>query len=104
MSYAVENFQNTTITNHTIRWNSNGRCLPADCVEDLYNADLINSTVVAATEAARKEETAMLLKQYRVAQANRSKEQIEEERAMARSAMGAGVEMVNIITGEKFTT
>jgi hypothetical protein len=33
-----------------------------------------------------------------------SAEQIAEERFEARAAMGPGVEMVNIITGERYTT
>ena len=104
MSYAVENFHNTTVTNNEIRWNSNGRCLPKDCVQELYDAGLINSTVVAVTEAARSAEMAQFFQEYRQAQANRSAEQIAEERAMARGAMGAGVRMVNFITGETYTT
>ena len=42
--------------------------------------------------------------EYRVAQQNRTPEQIAEQRAEARAAMGPGVEMVNIFTGEKYTT
>lgn len=104
MSYAVENFHNTTIRNNEIRWNSNGRCLPADCVAELYDAGLINSTVVTVTEGARNTEMKEFFQEYRVAQANRTAEQIQEERAMARGAMGAGVDMVDIITGERYTT
>lgn len=104
MSYAVENFNSTYITRNEIRWNSNDRCLPKDCVEDLYNAGLINSTVVAVTAAARDAETKQFLQEYRAAQANRTAEQIQEERAMARGAMGANVNMVNVFTGETFNT
>lgn len=104
MSYAVENFNNTTIRNNEIRWNSNNRCLPADCVEELYDAGLINSTVVSVTEAARDAETQQFFAEYRTAQANRTPEQIAEERMMARGAMGEGVDMVNVLTGERYTT
>jgi hypothetical protein len=104
MSYAVENFNNTTITNNEIRWNSNGRCLPKDCVEDLVAAGLVTRNQQIITDAAREVETAQFFAEYREAQANRSAEQIREERAMARGAMGAGVAMVNIITGERYTT
>ena len=104
MSYAVENFQDTTIRNNEIRWNSNNRCLPADCVAELYDAGLINSTVVLVTADARDAETRQFLAEYRTAQANRSAEQIAEERMMARGAMGAGVQMVDVITGERYTT
>ena len=104
MSYAVENFNNTTIRNNEIRWNSNNRCLPADCVEELYDAGLINSTVVLVTADARDAETKQFLAEYRTAQANRTPEQVAEERAMARGAMGAGVDVINVFTGEKFAT
>ena len=104
MSYATENFHNTTIANNEIRWNSNGRCLPKDCVEELYEAGLINSTVVAVTAAARDAEMKQFFAEYRAALANRSAEQIAEERFEARAAMGPGVKMVNCITGETFLT
>jgi hypothetical protein len=44
------------------------------------------------------------IQEYRLAQANRTPEQIREERMMARGAMGAGVNMVNVFTGETFNT
>jgi len=44
------------------------------------------------------------IREYIQAQRNRTQEQIAEERFEARAAMGPGVEMVNIITGERYTT
>ena len=44
------------------------------------------------------------LAEYREAQQNRTPEQIAEERYEARAAMGPGVEMVNMFTGETYTT
>ncbi len=44
------------------------------------------------------------LANYREAQRQRTPEQIAEERAEARAAMGPGVKMVNILTGETYTT
>ena len=44
------------------------------------------------------------LANYREAQRQRTQEQIAEERAEARAAMGPGVKMVNILTGETYTT
>ena len=41
---------------------------------------------------------------YRQAQATRTPEQIAEERFEARAAMGPGVDMVNMFTGERYTT
>jgi len=104
MSYAVENFNNTFIKDGAVRWSSNGRCLPADCVADLVAANLITVATAERTTDMREIETLEFFAEYRAAQANRSAEQIREERMMARGAMGAGVDMVNIITGERYTT
>ena len=48
--------------------------------------------------------TVWFLKEYRTAQLNRSAEQIREERWEARAAFGPGETIVNMITGEKYTT
>ena len=104
MSYAVENFHNTFIKDGAVRWSSNGRCLPAECVRDLVDANLITEATAERTTDARERELSEFFAEYRAAQANRSAEQIQEERMMARGAMGAGVRMVNIITGETYTT
>ena len=104
MSYATENFHNTMIKDGAIRWSSNGRCLPADCVRDLVDANLITVATAERTTDAREIELIEFFAEYRAAQANRSQQQIAEERAMARGAMGAGVDMVNCITGERYTT
>ena len=104
MSYAVENFHNTFIKDGAIRWQSNGRCLPKECVDDLVAAFKITRATAERTTDMREIETLEFFAEYRAAQQNRSQEQIQEERAMARGAMGAGVRMVDIITGETYTT
>ena len=104
MSYAVKNFHNTHRKLGAVRWNSNGQCLPKDCVQDLLDANLITVATAERTNDMREIELIEFFQEYRAAQKNRSAEQIAEERAMARGAMGAGVRMVNIITGERYTT
>ena len=104
MSYAVENFHNTMIKDGAVRWSSNGRCLPADCVRDLVDANLITVETAERTTDMREIETLEFIQEYRAAQANRTPQQVAEERAMARGAMGAGVELINVFTGEKFAT
>ena len=104
MSYAVENFHNTMIKDGAVRWSSNGRCLPADCVRDLVDANLITEATAERTTDMREIETLEFIQEYRAAQANRTPQQVAEERAMARGAMGAGVELINVFTGEKFAT
>lgn len=45
-----------------------------------------------------------VLSEYRANQARRTPEEIEQQRLEARAAHGPGVELVNIITGERYTT
>lgn len=80
------------------------RPLMDDAMEELHRAGYVDDACVLATKTARDAHTAWSLNIYRKAQAERTPEQIAEERFEARAAMGPGVEMVNIITGEKWTT
>ena len=80
------------------------RPLMSDAVAELHDAGYISSITVEATRIARDKYTERTLAEYRSAMANRTAEQIAEERFEARAAMGPGVEMVNIITGERYTT
>ena len=80
------------------------RPLMSDAMEELQAAGLVDETTVAVTAEARDRHTQQFLAEYRAAMANRTAEQIAEERAEARAAMGPGVEMVNIVTGERYTT
>jgi hypothetical protein len=43
-----------------------------------------------------------VIAQYIAAQASRTQEQIAEQRAEARAAFGPGVEVVDVITGERY--
>ena len=109
MSYMIDKFNNGEV--HT----QNGACgwlmkdgefrpLMSDAMQELKDAGLVDETTVTRTAVARDIHTKNFLEEYRVAQLNRTAEQIREERFEARAAMGPGVEMVNIITGEKYTT
>ena len=109
MSYMIEKFNNGEV--HT----QNGACgwlmkdgefrpLMADAMQELKDAGLVDQTTVTRTAVARDIHTTAFLAEYRTAQLNRSAEQIREERFEALAAMGPGVEMVNIVTGEKYTT
>ena len=80
------------------------RPLMADAMQELKDAGLVDQTTVTRTAVARDKHTTAFLAEYRTAQLNRSAEQIREERWEARAAMGAGVDMVNIVTGERYTT
>ena len=80
------------------RWKSNNQALFDDTLE---NAGI---PVPAAQKMVRDELTAIALERYIEAQNNRSAESIREQRAEARAAFGAGVEVVNVLTGEKYRT
>lgn len=81
-----------------IRWASNDRVPPADVVE--FFAYLDEAIDVDACAAARDADTAAFLAEYRAIYTGPS----DEERAEARAAMGPGVEMVNVVTGHRWTT
>ena len=80
------------------------RPLMSDAMQELKDAGFVDESTVTRTSVAREIHTKKFLQEYTIAQKNRSAEQIREERFEARAAMGPGVEMVNIVTGEKYTT
>ena len=80
------------------------RPLMSDAMQELKDAGLVDETTVTRTAVAREIHTKAFLEEYRTAQLNRTAEEIAEERFEARAAMGPGVEMVNIFTGERYTT
>ena len=84
--------------------NGEFRPLMDDAMEQLLEAGLVDQATVEITAEARDVYTEKSIAEYIEAQKNRSAEQIAEERFEARAAMGPGVEMVNIITGERYTT
>ena len=83
-------------------WKSNDR-IPFDDMVQVWVAagKPIN---VALTNGARKTQEQASIQAYRVAQANRSPEQMAEERLEARAAHGPGVTLVDVFTGRRFTT
>ena len=83
------------------------RPLMADAMKELLEAGLVTEQHVEATREARNVNNANLQKNlgiYKQAQAERTPAQVAEERMEARAAMGPGVDMVNIVTGEKFVS
>ena len=80
------------------------RPLMSDAVAELHDAGYISSITVEATAIARDRYVQRTLAEYAEAQQSSTPEQIAEQRAEARAAMGPGVEMVNILTGEKYIT
>lgn len=80
------------------------RPLMSDAMQELKDAGLVDQQTVTRTAVARDIHTTAFLKEYTIAQKNRSAEQIREERFEARAAFGPGETVVNVITGEKYTT
>jgi hypothetical protein len=80
------------------------RPLMDDAMEQLQEAGLVDQATVDITASARDVYTEKSIAEYIEAQKNRSAEQIAEERFEARAAHGEGVRLVNIITGETYTT
>jgi len=80
------------------------RPLMDDAMEQLLEAGLVDQDCVEITAQARDVYTERSIAEYIQAQRNRTAEEIAEQRWEARAAMGPGVDMVNIITGERYTT
>lgn len=110
MSYIIDKFNNGEVhtRGNVLGWyfteTDEFRPLMADAMFELYAADLVTDTQVAATAEAHEAYTADFLAGYIQAQRNRTAEQIREERYEARAAMGPGVEMINVFTGERYRT
>ncbi len=88
-----------TVTDGIVRWNSNDNVPPTD-VLNLWQFMGFNFDMDASL-VAQKADLQDFLADYR---ANQPSTPSAEERFEARAALGAGVEVVNFITGRKFTT
>ena len=82
-----------TITDGVIRWNSNQRVPPEECVELAAHIGLpVN---VATCTATRDAEVSAFLTAYR----KQNRRVTAEQRAEMRAAFGPGTRVVNVITG-----
>ena len=109
MSYILDKFEagEVHVQDGACGWlMSDGEFRPmmSDAMQELKDAGLVDATTVTRTSVAREIHTKKFLEEYTIAQKNRSAEQIREERFEALAAMGPGVEMVNVVTGERYTT
>ena len=109
MSYMIDkwNAGEVAVLNGACGWKFDSgefRPLMADAMQELKDAGLVDESTVTRTAVARDAHTTAFLAEYRTAQLNRSAEQIREERWEARAAFGPGETIVNIITGERYTT
>ena len=114
MTYIIEKFEagEVVVKDFVCGWefaegfdgNYEHRPLMADAMTILLSAGLITSEHVDATATARSINLQKNLGIYKQAQAERTPEEIAEERFEARAAMGAGVKMVNVVTGERYVS
>lgn len=81
-----------------LRWVSNNNVVPNDIM------DAVDWPHKAEMTAARSAEQDIAILNYIKAQANRSPEQLAEEDFERRAAFGPGVEVVDVITGERTQT
>lgn len=94
--------EDATITDGVIRWNTNNSVPPADIVE--FAAYLGMPVDVEKSKVARDKDTDEFFKRYRERQANLTEEEKAERAFEMRAAFGPGEKVINIITGEEFTT
>jgi hypothetical protein len=112
MSYIIEKFNagEVVVKGNVFGWEFmegfdggyEHRPLMEDAMGELFNAGFATAKDVVETRKAREINDRRNIAAYIEAQANRSEEQIAEERFEARAAFGPGEKIVNIFTGETF--
>lgn len=101
----LEDFNsNTYFDDDAIRWTSSGNAVPEDIMYFWRDEGLVGDTEIEATERARSDDLTSTIANYRKARANMTEEQKAEEAYERRSAFGPGETVVDIITGERYTT
>ena len=79
-------------------WNSNGAPVPADCFERA------GVPMPDGQAAALDRYYARVTNEYRAQRAAMTPEQLAEERMEIAAELGPGVKLVNVVSGETFTT
>ena len=86
---------------NVLKWVSSDRCIPHDIMLDLKRYGMVDAITVETTRIVEREETDRVIEEYKKNRANRSAEEIAEERYEMRAAFGPGETVVNILTGER---
>ena len=106
MSYIIDQFNKGEVkwVDGACGWivDNEFRPLMADALAELFKAGKIESIDVSITNDARAVTTMKVIEAYKKSQAQRSPDQIAEERAMARAAFGLDADLVDVFTGERF--
>lgn len=82
-----------------VRWKSNDRVPPQDCLEQIYKSGAISEVKYELSQIIRDEETSAFLADYRKRMENY--EPSPEELFEMRATFGEGAVVVNAITGKK---
>lgn len=82
-----------------VRWNSNRQVPPRECVAEIQRKGWIGRLEVENSDFAREADLKEFLTEYRKNYRGPDEEQLAEMRA----TFGAGTEMVNVITGHRYT-
>jgi hypothetical protein len=103
--------EEVTVTDGIVRWNNSNNVVPKDWLYDFRDLGLIPTEFIESSLVAKDIDTTKFVKEYIDTRKKWAKEDpegyAEAQREMqfeARAAMGPGEDMVNVITGEKFTT
>ena len=87
-----------------IRWKANDSVPPGDLGDEMVEFGMITSETAEVSEKVRRIETARMIEKYRAERRAMSDEMKAEERLNMLAAVGPGVEMVDVITGETIRT
>ena len=98
----AENFAKAYIQDGVVYWKPDDRSPFEDMLTDFMEAGFISQENVDLTVEAKSTQDRAAIFDYIKAQANRTEEQIAEERFEARAAFGPGEKITNIFTGETF--
>ena len=103
MKNATETFNEMKhrIENNVVIWNSNDRHPMDDLMTEWLDLDLVTQEMFDATAIARDESNNAFFAEWKTNRANRTAEEIAEERFEQRAAFGPGVTLVNVNTGER---
>jgi hypothetical protein len=96
--YRVRLAEDTFVVGQALFWKSNGRPVPLSCFRDAY------VTIPAGQQEAETLYTRAAIADYRAARANISDEQRAEEAYERRAAFGPGVEVVDVLSGERYVS
>lgn len=97
-------FQAKRNKNGAYVWQVNDNVPPAEVIEHWEKGELISPQDSEVASVLRSEQLNEALDQYRKAQRRMTPEEIQERRAEMRAAFGPGEEIIDIFTGERFTT